>query len=254
MCRRPPCVVIAEFITEVLFIVIGIPIRILESITVSAVLQYLIISLVNDWPSAFGGFIYGFVLSNMALLPLAHYFVFQSPGLCTFYMSWVMWIVGQLARAFVAYAREVPGIQQSCITSSRLCRTFQLRKPSAVGYTGLLAGLLFASPIATPVLPGIEPIIDRVQFCKPLLDFPLWILCLTVFAASYITAGVAIQKLAVPAFAGQERVPGEEDDRPMNMFNAQEADSDDVQLQPLTHVQQFGALEPDLDASVLKNQ
>lgn len=227
MCRRPPHVVIAEFVTEVLFLIIGIPIRTLESITVSAAMQFLVISLVNDWPSAFAGFIYGFMLSNILLLPLAHYFVFQSAGLCTFYMSWVMWIVGQLARAFVAYARDVAGIQQSCITSSRLCGLFRLRKPSAVGYTGLLVGLLFATPIATPILPGIEPVVDRVQFCKPLLGVPLWILSLTVFTASYVTAGVAIHKLAIPVFAGQEQMPGEDDA---------------VQLQPL----RFAALEPEL--------
>lgn len=255
MCRLPPHVVIAEFVTEVLFVLVGIPIRTLESITVSAVLQFLIISLVNDWASAFAGFIYGFMLSNMILLPLAHYFVFQSPGLCTFYISWMMWIVGQLARAFVAYARDVSGIQQSCITSSRLCNVFQLRKPSAVGYIGLVVGLLFAAPIATPILPGIEPIVDRVQFCKPLLGVPLWVLSLTVFAASFVTAGVAVQRLAVPAFAGQEQVPGEDGDigAPLAMRYAdrqvleeQEEAPDSIQLQPLTRVHQFGGLEQEL--------
>ena len=118
-----------------------------------------------------------------------------------------------------------------------------------------IVGLLFAAPIATPILPGIEPIVDRVQFCKPLLGVPLWVLSLTVFAASFVTAGVAVQRLAVPAFAGQEQVPGEDGDigAPLAMRYAdrqvleeQEEAPDSIQLQPLTRVHQFGGLEQEL--------
>lgn len=219
MCRQPPHIALANFITEILFIVIGVPIRAVESLVVSKALQFLVIALVNDWPSAFAGFIYGFVLSMMILLPLAHYFVLQSPGLCTFYVAWMCWIVGQLAHAFVSYLREVPGIQQSCITDSALCSRWRLRKPSYVGYTGLLVGLLFASSIATPVLPGIEPVIQRVQFCRPLLNCPIWLLATSVFVASYVTAGVYVDKITVPAFAGQERLPMEDQDSALELSN-----------------------------------